>query len=71
MSEDTFFWVVELIHGTPDAGGIGVKRELISKKYERVEGLIDSWSHLIDTGSYYASVISVATKSVETYSRGD
>ena len=71
MSQDTFFWIVELIRGSKDGVGLVIKRELVTKKYERVIDLIDSWSHLIDCGDHYATVISVGTKSVETHSRED
>jgi len=71
MSEDTFFWIVELIRGSEDGVGLVIERELVSKKYERVIDLIDSWSDLIDCGDHYAIVISVGTKSVETHSRED
>jgi len=71
MSEDTFFWIVQLVHGTPDGVGLVIERELVSKKYERVLDLIGSWSHLIDCGNHYATVISVGTKSVETHSCQD
>jgi hypothetical protein len=42
--------------------------ELVTKKYERVEGLIEKWEDMINSGEYYVSVITVATKEHETYS---
>ena len=68
VSEEVYFWIVQLVHGSIEVGGIIQQTELVTKKYERVEGLIEKWEHLINTGEYYASVTAVATKEHETYS---
>ena len=67
VSEETYFWIVQLIQGS---NGIGLvrKTELVTKKYERVDALVEGWEYLIKSGDYYASVIAVATKEYETYS---
>lgn len=68
VSEEVYFWIVQLVHGSIEVGGFIQQTELVTKKYERVEGLIEKWEHLINTGEYYASVTAVATKEHETYS---
>lgn len=67
-SEDTFFWIVSLVHGNPEESGIIQSTELVTKKYERVEALVASWSPLIDSGKYYAIVRSVAITQLDLYS---
>lgn len=63
MSEvETYFWIVNLVKGDPESGGIVVKEELVTKKWERVEGLVDSWSHLIETGEFYANILAMDVK---------
>jgi hypothetical protein len=42
--------------------------ELVTKKYERVDALVEGWEYLINSGDYFVSVIAVATKEYETYS---
>jgi hypothetical protein len=66
-SEETYFWIVQLIQGSHEAGLVR-ETELVTKKYERVEGLIEKWEHLINSGKYFVSVTAVATKEHETYS---
>ena len=65
-SEDTFFWIVDLFHGSKGCG-ISTRRELVTKNYERVESLIESWSHLLESGEYFVRVIDVSAKAVTTY----
>jgi len=60
MSEnETYFWIVQLISGDPESGGIVAQTELITKKWERVEDRIESWQQHIDSGEFYAHVIAV------------
>ena len=68
VSEEVYFWIVQLVHGSVEVGGIIQQTELVTKKYERVEGLIEKWEHLINSGEYYATVNVVATKEYEIYS---
>ena len=42
-------WIVELTHGDPETGsGIAVERELVSKKWERVESKLERYSKKIE-----------------------
>ena len=66
-SEETYFWIVQLIQGSHE-GGLVRETELVTKKYERVDALVEGWEYLINSGDYFVSVIAVATKEYETYS---
>ena len=67
VSEETYFWIVQLVHGS-NGGGFIQETELVTKKYERVEALIEKWEHLINSGEYFVNVVAVAAKEYETYS---
>ncbi len=66
-SQETYFWIVQLVQGS-NGGGFIRETELVTKKYERVEALIEKWEDLINSGEYYVSVVAVAEKEYETYS---
>jgi hypothetical protein len=68
VSEEVYFWIVQLVHGSIEVGGIIQQTELVTKKYERVDALIEKWEYMINSGEYYVSVTAVATKEHETYS---
>jgi hypothetical protein len=68
VSEETYFWIVQLVYGSNALGGSIQQTHLVTKKYERVNGLIEQWEDMINTGEYYVSVIAVAPKEYETYS---
>lgn len=60
MSEiETYYWIVQLISGNPERGGIVVETQLVTKKWERVEGQVEVWEQHIQTGEYYAHVMAV------------
>ena len=68
VSEETYFWIVQLVQGSVYGAGLIRQTELVTKKYERVDALIEKWEDMINSGKYYVSVTAVATKEHETYS---
>ena len=54
--ENTYFWIVSLVAGDPEEGGFVAEQRLVTKKWERVEALVDHWQEFIDSGEYYAQV---------------
>jgi hypothetical protein len=68
VSEEIYFWIVQLVQGPVYGTGLIRETELVTKKYERVDALIEKWEDMINSGEYYVSVIAVATKEHETYS---
>ena len=68
ISEETYFWIVQLVCGSADEGGFIQETELVTNKYERVKGLTQKWEHLINSGKYFVCVSAVAIKEYETYS---
>ena len=70
MSEmETYFWIVQLCSGNPEGAGIIVKTELVTKKWERVLDVVDSWKHLIDSGDFFANVLAMEVKAEATFTK--
>jgi hypothetical protein len=66
LSQDTHYWVVSLVHGSEGCGIVQDTR-LVTKKFERVEELVDQWEHLIESGEYFVNVMAMAVTATRTY----
>lgn len=67
--DNPYYWIVRLVNGCdPEMGGVILETKLITKKYERVEAVINGWKELIETGQCYVTVQQMAAVKVETYS---
>lgn len=66
LSQDTYYWIVNLVHGS-DGSGIVQDTRLVTKKYERVDALLEQWEDLIESGEYSVNVLAVAITETDTY----
>lgn len=66
-------WIVQLVHGTPGQSGVITEQEYVTKKWERVESIMDAYilksSQLPqhEHGEWYVTVQEVACVSIGDY----